>query len=610
MTGCGRRGPQVVPQVAVLRFENLSADPALEWMGRGFSEILAGELAGTLQRGVIQFPSLHAFDSSLGPRPAAPGISTERTGALVAGANQAIYGYFSVTRGTLEATAVEEDLATQQMIRTATARGPAGGGIFPLADALARQMGAAESFDTRSTEALQAYAAALDASVGGHDPAAVARDFAQAIAADPDFGRAWVLWLDTTMTGRDRAGADRIAAQARLHANRFAQPQRAALDLDAALLRGDFRAQIQARRELARLNPANPNHHRALAETLMGVRDYTEAIVEFRRTLALRPDDLLALNSMGYAAAFSGDLPTAIRVLRGYEQLRPKEPNPLDSLGDVHFVLGHFAEAEQFYLAAHTRSPAFLNGGTLLKAAQARLMTGDIAGANALFGRYAGERRAARDPDVALQAAEWQWATGARRAAVGNLERLAANDARVDTQLALWWLELDDGARAAEHARKAVAEATPASAAVSSLIAFLAGVSPPPSPPVLNEYARAYALLFAKQFQPAAPALEHLYAQPTGELDNGLSLLLAWAYVETGQWQKAEPLLRLTPLPQAVGLPVLYSLYFPRLFWLRGVTLDKEGRRRESAAYFALFRKLSGPDATIWRDVLNESGPG
>ena len=123
---------------------------------------------------------------------------------------------------------------------------------------------------------------------------------------------------------------------------------------------------------------------------------------------------------MGYAAAYSGDLPTAIRVLRGYEQLRPNEPNPLDSLGDVHFALGHFGEAEQFYLAAHAKAPAFLNGGEVLKAAQARLMTGDVPGATALFNRYLAARQAAHDPNAPYQAAAWSWQTGARRAAIAS----------------------------------------------------------------------------------------------------------------------------------------------------------------------------------------------
>ena len=606
-TTCTRNTQRLTPQLAVLQFENLSSDPSADWMGRAFSEIISTELTGSPQQGVISWPSLHGFDAVLGVRPRAPGISTERTQALVAGAGRAVYGYFSLAGGMLHATAMEEDLASRKMIQTASASGPASDGIVTVADALARHLGDTRSFGTRNVEALHNYAAALDAP----DAATAFQDFAQSIAADPNFGRAYVLWTDGALARHNRPQAALILADARAHWDRLPEPDRAALDLDGAFLRGDFHAQIEARRELVRLDPANPNHHRALAETLMGVRDYDGAILEFRRALTLRPDDILALNTMGYAAAFSGDLPTAIRVLRGYEQRRPKEPNPLDSLGDVHYALGHFREAEQFYLAANERSRGFLNGGELLKAAQARLMTGDVAGATALFHRYLDERQAAHDPNASYNAAAWSWATGARRGAIDSMDRIARGAAsgplrelagRADAQAALWLLELGDRPGAIDHARRAVGEAVAANAAIIALTAFLVQPEQFPEPPQLpaRAYAQAYALLFARQFAPAAGALQEIYAQPASELDNGLSVLLAWAYLETGQWQKAAPLLRLTPLPQGGGFPLFASLDFPRIFSLRGAVLERQGHPNEAAAYRSLFGKLSGPDATIW----------
>jgi len=608
-TACTRRDSQgTVPQVAILRFENLSSDASLDWMGRGFAEIVSGDLQGSPQRYAIQGRTLRAFDASLGRRPGAPGISAESTAALVAGANEIVYGDFSIVNGALRATAVEEDLVTHKMVRAASASGPAGDGVFPVAEALARQLGETRPFGTQNQQALRVYVAALEAP----DPLAASQDFAQAAAADPGFGRAYVLWLDTAIAQRNRAEADRIVEQARAHQDRFSALDRAGLDLGAAVLRGDFHAQLAARRELARLDPADPNHHRALAEALMSMRDYDGAIVEFRRALSIRPNDAAALNTMGYAAAYSGDLPTAIRVLRGYEQLRPNEPNPLDSLGDAHFALGHFGEAEQFYLAAHAKDAAFLSGGEVLKAAQARLMTGDVPGATALFQRYLGEREAAHDPHAPLYAAAWSWQTGARRAAIAGLDRLAQtitrSDAagpmrevasRADAQSAIWLLNVGDRAGAVEHARKAVAEAVPAPSPMVALVAFLAQPdsfrAPAQSP--FRDYARAYALLFDKQFQPAAQALEEIRRRPTSEQDDGLDVLLAWAYEETGDWQRAEPLLRLTPLPQASGVPMFSSLYFPRLFFLRGAVLDREGHRAEAARYYRLFRTLSGPDS-------------
>jgi tetratricopeptide (TPR) repeat protein len=598
LTGCARRDTQrTLPQLAILRFENLSADPSLDWMGRGFAEILSGELQGSPQRYAMPWRALHSFDASLGKRPNAPGISAERTGALVAGANEIVYGDFSVTGGVLRATATEEDLATHKMVRVVSASGPAGNGIFPVAEALARQLGETRPFGTQNPQALSDISAGLESS----DRAAAFQDFAHAAAADPDFGRAYVLALDEAVARRDRAAADQVVEQARAHQARFSALDRAELELDGAALRGDFPAQLEARRELARLDPADPTRHRSLAESLMSVRDYDAAIVEFRRALSIRPDDVQALNLMGYAAAYSGDLPTATRVLRGYEQLRPKEPNPLDSLGDAHFVLGHFSEAEQFYLAAQARAPGFLNGGELLKAAQARLMTGDVSGATSLFNRYLASRQAAHDPYAAFHAATWSWQTGGRREAISSLERLAAAGAsreiacRADALAAIWLLTLGDRAGAAAHARKAVAEVVPADAPMVALVAYLAQPEtfPLPAQSPLKDYARTYALLFAGEFRPAVGALQDLYRIPTGEPDDGLTVLLAWAYQETGDWAHAEPLLRLTPVPQASGLPMFSALYFPRLFQLRGAVLEHEGHRDEAARYYQMFRKLS-----------------
>lgn len=608
LTACSRDSQRTIPRLAILRFENLSSDPSIDWMGRGFSEILSGELQGSPERYIIPWQALHAFDTTLGSRPHnAPGISTESDSALVAGANEIVSGHFSVINGTLRATAIEEDLPTHRMVLAASASGPAADGIFPVASALARQLGETRPFSTRSPQALHAYADAFDAM----DSGAASQYFAQATAADPDFGTAYVLWLDASMAQRNRAEAERIVLLARVRQDRFSRLDRAGLDLGAAALRGDYQAQIEALRALAQFDPANPDHHRALAESLMSVRDFDGAIVEFRRGLSIRPDDVLALNTMGYAAAYSGDLPTAIRVLRGYEQLRPNEPNPLDSLGDVHFALGRFGEAEKFYLAAHARSPAFLNGGEVLKAAQARLMTGDVQGATALFKRYLGERQAAHDPNAPYNEAAWAWQTGERRAAIASLDRLARSDAagalrevacRADAQAAIWLLALGDRAAAADHARKAMAEAVPATAAIAAVAAFLTqpDAFPAPPQPALEQYARAYALLFAKQFQPAVQALQEIYRRPSNELDDGLAVLLAWAYEETGRWQTAGPLLRLTPLPEASGLPMFSSLYFPRLFFLRGAMLARDGHRAEAARNYQMFRTLSGPDSAIW----------
>jgi hypothetical protein len=42
------------------------------------------------------------------------------------------------------------------------------------------------------------------------------------------------------------------------------------------------------------------------------------------------------------------------------------------------------------------------------------------------------------------------------------------------------------------------------------------------------------------------------------------------------------------------------SLYFPRLLFLRGAVLAREGHPAEAASYYRIFRAISGPDSAIW----------
>ena len=133
-----------------------------------------------------------------------------------------------------------------------------------------------------------------------------------------------------------------------------------------------------------------------------------------------------------------------------------------------------------------------------------------------------------------------------------------------NAQAAIWLLNLGDRAGAAQHARQAVTLEGPSKSPLIALVAFLAqpDVFPPPAPSPLADYARVYALLYGSQFQAAAQALRQIYLRPTNELDDGLAVLLAWAYEESGEWQRAEPLLRLTPLPPSGRLAHVFVPIF------------------------------------------------
>jgi hypothetical protein len=155
-------------------------------------------------------------------------------------------------------------------------------------------------------------------------------------------------------------------------------------------------------------------------------------------------------------------------------------------------------------------------------------------------------------------------------------------------------LSLGDQAGAAGHALQASGETGPATAPLIAMVSYLAQPDVYTAPAPLRDYAQAYRLLLNKQFGQAAGVLQNLYQKPSGELDDGLAVLLAWAYAETGDWRRAEPLLRLTPLPQGSGFPMFESLYFPRLLSLRGAVLERSGHPDQAAQYKQLFQLLEG----------------
>ena len=103
----------------------------------------------------------------------------------------------------------------------------------------------------------------------------------------------------------------------------------------------------------------------------------------------------------------------------------PDMPNPLDSLGDVQLLTGHPREAEAFYMQAAKQDPHFQNGGDWLKAAIARLMTGDQAGAEVSrksTSRRDSRRRIRRQTSTAPSGGSW---SGRRREGYRDLEAIA-----------------------------------------------------------------------------------------------------------------------------------------------------------------------------------------
>jgi tetratricopeptide (TPR) repeat protein len=561
---CAKKQEPPASSLLVLRFENLTGNPALDWMGRGAARQIAAEVRGATAADSYQ-------------------VSVDRERAIVGGANRILHGYVSQSGGRLRLRADLEDTASRSFPQTAESSGPVSAGVAPLADAVARQLdpGASPS-GAKSEAALAAYIGGLDAT----DGAAAAESLSRSIAADPDFGPAYLALIELSLSRKDRDAGARTLAMARARSAGFSPVDRARIEVVAAQMSGDRAALSQSLTALSRLTPSDRNLLRALADGELAAKRYPAAIDYYRKALASQPDDPALLNTLGYAQAYAGDLDGAVKTLQEYERVRPAEANPLDSLGDVHFYWGRFPEAEKFYRQAFQKDATFLNAASLVKAAKARLMTGDVSGAEGVFAEYEAARRAANDPTIGFARARWDYLRGKRSEAVRELDAFLATTkigdvaALADCTLTVWLLQSGD----------------PAAAAKRTVCRFL---TQPHAAAFPNPAAQAHALLLAKDFQAALPVLRDIVARAAPSPVEPGPVLLAWALVETGHFDEAEKYLQTVPVPAEPAPAPFESLTLPRIFDLRAKVAEKKGDRAAAERNSRLFETITGSKRTV-----------
>jgi tetratricopeptide (TPR) repeat protein len=123
-----------------------------------------------------------------------------------------------------------------------------------------------------------------------------------------------------------------------------------------------------------------------------------------------------------------------------------------------------------------------------------------------------------------------------------------------------------------------------------------------PGPGLTNikNFALAYALLVNRDFAAAQPMLKQMWESGVSFAGEGLPVMLAWSYLETGKVKEAGALLHDNPIPPETGLTPYTTFYLPRLFYLRGLLAEKEGRGDEAREQYKKFLDLSGPDPLAW----------
>lgn len=464
-------------RVAFLPLENLTGDAALDWISSAGPKIARSQLLGGDVRIV----------------PVQVGALRE---AYASGASQLVHGYFEKRREKLHFEFSVEDIRTHKMLRKASQDGD----LLAVLNGLTHEIDSgAHAFSSTNPQAVAAWGQG---------------DYERAVSLDPDFGAAWLDWAQQRVAGGESQQALDVVFRALRQRSLRSPVDRTQLELLSATLRQDASAQQRALEALARLMPRDAVLLRQLAAREMNIRKFSESVRLYQEALQADPEDSESWNLLGYAQAFTGDLAGAQKSFERYASDPSHTANALDSEGEAYFLHGQFAEAEKKFLEAHAKSPALLGGADLLKAAHARWLRGDLAGADQQFVQYLAFRAQQKDPLVPWRQAVWEYSTGRPDAAAARLSNVtgqAADLAR--TQVALW--------------------------------------KDPSKLPT------------------DVAALKQAYERTPPAADGITRVLLARALFQAGQRDEARKLLELWPLPGAEGDPLLQSFLFPEYLRLK-----------------------------------------
>jgi len=402
LAACSRTSaPRGLDRLAFLRFDDLTGEPPFAWIADAAPGMLARQLSGTARTLALSPNTL--------------------SDAYLQHATRLVHGYFEMRAGKLHFEVQVEDAVRHKMLQTVAADGDVVAAMRIVATAL--QPGAA-AFASASSDAIAAWAKG---------------DYAAAVKLDPNFGPAWLKWSEQ-LAGSGNSPEALATAQRALAQDGLKSPSdRAQLQVLTANLQHDPTARLAGLHQLEQLLPADPEVHRSVANAEMQARHFPQAVAAYQAAVAADPSDSAFLNLLGYAQAFSGNMDQARKAFEEYGRMPDQGVNALDSLGEALFMNGNFKDAEQSFLQAHAKNPAFLGGETVWKAAHARWLAGDLPGADGLAKQFFDQRAQMHDSLLDWHRANWLYETGRREEAVAVLTNAAPLPGDLGhKQLAVW----------------------------------------------------------------------------------------------------------------------------------------------------------------------------
>jgi len=369
--------------LAVLYFSNFSQDQALNWLNSGLTDMLTTNLAqvkgldvlstervlGAVQRASKDGTSLDPAQAQQVARDA--GADAYVTGALLkVGPTQLRLDVRVQDTGTgqilfsdkLEGQDVQSIFG---MVDRLTAR--IAGNFLPASD-LPQKTPEIEDASTSNVEAYRHYQLGLDYGRRFLEADSI-RELGEAVRLDPQFAVAYMRLSDEYFQVGDLRRSNEIAIKVGQMQSRLPRYEQLSLQVINAGRSRDLEAMLQAREKLVAEFPRDSFQRGLLAGNLSSLGHPDQAREVLRQGLALDPKNEDLLNFESYHLAQAADFNAALADNDRYQAIRPGDPNPMDSRGDILYMAGRYDEAAAAYRKVIELKPDFTDYGDYVKLA-------------------------------------------------------------------------------------------------------------------------------------------------------------------------------------------------------------------------------------------------
>jgi eukaryotic-like serine/threonine-protein kinase len=356
--------------VAVLYFSNLSQDKSLDWLDRGLTEMLTTNLAQVQGLDVLSTERIQGSLQRVGKKDGSLDPGMAQAVARDAGADVFITGALLKVGPQLRLDVRVQDTQTGQILDSHKLEGENIQSIFGMVDSLTAHIAghfmpgstakapAIEQALTSNVEALRHYQLGLEYR-NRFLTAESIREVEEAVRLDPQFASAYLLLAFNYSFEGDLRKAEETSRKIEQLQSRLPRREQLLFQVNQAGRSRDLEALTRALESVIAEFPRESDSRASLGVLLQNLNQTDRSISILREGLAADPKDDALWNILGYAYATKGDKPAALQASDQYIALRPGDPNPVDTRGDIFFWFGQDDDALAAYRKALELKPDF-----------------------------------------------------------------------------------------------------------------------------------------------------------------------------------------------------------------------------------------------------------